>query len=196
MAACNATTTEGRSCRRPASRGESFCAAHSPDPERHAAHAEASRAGGIARHTPEVSSIKAELRDIKAAIWSGRLSPGHATALLQALRLEREHDAAESKHAADNAPNALIQSIQSMRAANPPDLSEPGPANDSMGGAVETPPDPEPYDPDAPCLEDYRRADGGLDAPSYIRDSHAHRATPLGQLSVAERRKRWQSGTL
>ncbi len=78
-----------------------------------------------------------------------------------------------------------------MRAAGVPDLSEP--ANEGGSAAETHAAPPEPYDPDAPCLEDFRRKDGALDGDAFMRASHAHRVTPLGHLSVAERRKRWQS---
>jgi len=186
MAACDGTTTEGRSCRRPASRGESFCAAHSPDPERHAAHIEASVAGGLARQDEGATSLKAEVRELMEAMRGRVVSAGVGSVLLQGFRLLRELDAAARL---ESHTDTLVESIQALRAAGPPDMSEPG-ANVPPRGAVEdTPADTlEEYDEDAPKWEDYA---GRADA--FVRDSHAHRATPLGQLSVAERRKRWQS---
>jgi hypothetical protein len=194
--ACQGTTAGGKDCRRPPGVDSDHCAAHSPDPERHAAHIEASRAGGIARHDDTVSAAKAEIADLKAALWSRKVSPGAASVLLQAMRLEREIDHADRM---GSATDTLVDSIVALRAANPPDLSEPdtsGAANIPTGGITAAPVDdpPEPYDPDAPLLEDYRRADGALDGEAYIRDSRAHAAVPLGHLSVAERRNRWQSG--
>lgn len=197
---CGGTTAAGQPCRRPPSRDSAYCLAH--DPARVEDHAEASRAGGIARHDPEVSALKAELRDIKAAIWSGRLSPGHATALLQALRLEREHDAELSREREANAPDSLIVSIQTMRASGDvPDLSEDSEpsANDPTGGVDRYEADPyeadlaQADDPEAPQLEDYRREDGTLDGEGYLRDRHAHAAVPLSHLTIAQRRERFAS---
>jgi hypothetical protein len=90
--------------------------------------------------------------------------------------------------------DTLIESIQLLRASNIPDLSEPA-ANDGAGGntgVVDMSEPDEPYDPDAPRLEDYRRPDASHDAGAYLRDKAAHDAIPLSHLTTVERRKRWQ----
>jgi len=122
---CKGVKADGSACKRaPAVDGE-YCLAH--DPERKAEHAEASRLGGVARHDPEVSAAKAEIRDVKAALWSGKLTPGAGSVLLQAIRLEREVDAEDTR---DATGDALVVSIQRLR-DDPEvvDLSEPA-AND------------------------------------------------------------------
>ena len=180
---CEATTAAGQPCRRAPSRDSRYCLAH--DPERADEHAEASRAGGIARHDPEVSAAKAEIRDVKAALWSGKLTPGAGSVLLQAIRLEREFDREDTR---DASGDALIESIRALRDSNPPDLSEPAPAaNIPPEGIGDMSEDTEPYDPDAPRFEDYQGR-----AHEYIRDKAAHDAIPLSHLSTVERRQRWQ----
>jgi len=189
MAACDGTTTEGRSCRRPASRGESFCAAHSPDPERHAAHVEASVAGGLARQDEGATSLKAEVRELMEAMRGGAVSAGVGSVLLQGFRLLRELDAAARL---ESHTDTLVESIQTLRAGAPPDMSEPDTSaegNIPPGGITAAPVD-DPPDPLAPRWEDYNSAE------AFMRDSRAHKAVPLNHLTVAERRKRWQSGTL
>lgn len=176
---CNGVTAAGDACRRPPSRDRPYCLSH--DPERKDDHAGISSMGGVARHDPAVSNAKAEIADVKAALWSRKISPGAASVLLQAMRLERELDAADKLYAAND---TLITGIQSMRASGVPDMSEP--ANGPHGGVSEPVDEPEePHDPDAPRLEDY---DGRAD--EYLRDSAAHRAGPLSHLTVAERRQR------
>jgi hypothetical protein len=182
---CAGVKADGTQCRRPPSRDSDYCLSH--DPARVAEHAEASRAGGIARHDPEVSAAKAEIRDVKAALWSGKLTPGAGSVLLQAIRLEREVDAEDSR---DASGDALVVSIQRLR-DDPEviDLSEPA-ANDPHGGntgVVDMSEDSAEDDPDAPRFEDYQGR-----AHEYIRDKAAHDAVPLSHLSTAERRKRWQ----
>jgi hypothetical protein len=153
----------------------------SHDPERADEHAEASRAGGIARHDAEARSLRDEVRQAIDDVKAGKLSPGAGSVVFQGYRLLREIDAEENR-----APDAemFIASIQRLR-DNPdvPDLSEPA-ANSPHGGNAGV---VDMSDPDAPRLEDYQgRAD------EYIRDKAAHDATPLSHLSIAERRKRWQ----
>jgi len=112
--------------------------------------------------------------------------------LLQAIRLEREVDAEDSR---DESGATLIESIAILRRSGIPDLSEPA-ANDPHGGnagVVDMSEPAEADDPNAPRLEDYRKPDGRLDRQAYIRDRAAYHA-PLENLSIAERRKRWQSG--
>ena len=185
---CKGVKADGSACKRAPAVDGDYCLAH--DPERKDDHAEISRAGGIARHDPEVSTVKAEIADVKAALWSGKLTPGAGSVLLQAIRLEREFDREDTR---DASGDALIESIRALRDSNPPDLSEPA-ANVPPGGMVDDLSEPdEPYDPDAPNFEDYRRADGSLDSEAYLRDVKAHNA-PLDKLSIAERRRRWQSG--
>ena len=144
----------------------------------------------MARHDPAVSDAKAEIADLKAALWSRKISPGAASVLLQAMRLEREID---TDALFKDSGLALVESIQSLRASGIPDLSEPA----NGGGGVSEPRVDEPHgpiDPDAPRLEDYRRPDGSLDGEAYLRESRAHTAVPLSHLTTAQRRERWQSG--
>jgi hypothetical protein len=154
-------------------------------------HAGISSMGGVARHDPAVSDAKAEIADLKAALWSRKISPGAASVLLQAMRLEREID---TDALFKDSGHALVESIQSIRASGIPDLSEPANGGGGEPWPVDTPECAE--DPDAPRLEDYRRPDGTLDGDAFMRASHAHKAVPLSQRTTAQRRKRWQSGTL
>ncbi len=187
MAACNATTTKGgAACKRPPSRDSAYCLAH--DPARVDDHAAISKHGGHMRHHGETLSIKDEVRGLIADVRSGVVSPGAGNVMATLYRLLREITAEDARQAAYNASDTLVESIQALRGGNPPDFSEPEP---TTGGSVEDMSEaapPEPYDPDAPVWSDYDSAD------AFVRDSHAHKAAPLGQLSVAERRKRWQSG--
>lgn len=180
---CEGITAAGNPCRRPPSKDRPYCLAH--DEARKDEHAAISSAGGVARHDPAVASTKDELREIKAALWSRTISPGIATALLQTIRLEREHDADEKR---ENPNDELITSIRIMReSGDTPDMSEP--ANDTRGGISSWPaykPD-EPYDPDAPLLEDSQE---WKDAERWARI----RTAPLNDLSPAERRQRLAGG--
>jgi len=181
---CKGETAAGRPCRRPPSRISDYCLAH--DPDRRDEHAEVSRLGGVARHDPETLGLKAEVRELMTTMRSGEVSAGVGSVLLQAIRLLRELEADERLN---DTGDALIESIQALRASGPPDLSEPA-ANDGGGGnagVVDMSEPDEPYNPDAPRFEDY---EGRADA--YIRDKAAHDAIPLSHLSTAERRKRWQ----
>jgi len=192
---CKGETAAGRPCRRPPSRDSDYCLAH--DPDRRDEHAEVSRLGGVVRHDPETLGLKAEVRELMTAMRSGDVSAGVGSVLLQAIRLLRELEAEENL---DADSDALVESIRSMReSGHVPDMSEPSdvPANDRGGGSlpngVADLSEPEPYDPEAPRFEDYRRPDGTADADAYLRDKAAHDAIPLSHLSIAERRKRWGS---
>jgi hypothetical protein len=188
---CKGETVAGRPCRRPPSSDSDYCLAH--DPDRRDEHAEVSRLGGVARHDPETLGLKAEVRELMAAMRSGEVSAGVGSVLLQAIRLLRE---LESDDRLNDTGAALIESIQRLR-DNPdvPDLSEPA-ANSGGGGNTGVVEMSEDTDPDAPRFEDYRRADGSLDGEAYLRDVRAHKAVPLSHLRVAQRRKRFASGRL
>lgn len=125
------------------------------------------------------------------AMRSGEVSAGVGSVLLQAIRLLRELEADEKL---DASVDGFIESIRSMRESGDVlDLSEP--ANDG-GGGISAPVDDlsepaEPYDPDAPRMENYRRPDGTLGGEAYLRDSAAHKVVPLSHLTVAQRRERF-----
>ncbi len=181
---CNGTTKGGAACKRPPSRDSEYCLAH--DPARVEDHAAISLAGGLARQDEGATSLKAEVRELMEAMRGGVVSAGVGSVLLQGFRFLRELDAAARL---ESHTDTLVESIQALRAAGPPDMSEPDTseaANIPTGGIPDEP--PAPYDPDAPKWENYQSAE------AFIRDSHAHKAVPLGHLSVAERRARWQSG--
>ncbi len=186
---CKGVKGDGTGCRRPPSTDSAFCLAH--DPARVDDHAGISSMGGVARHDPAVSDAKAEIADLKAALWSRKISPGAASVLLQAMRLEREID---TDALFKDSGHELVESIQSLRASGIPDLSEP--ANVPPVGVTSEPRVDEPHgpiDPDAPRLEDYRRTDGALDGDAFLRDSRAHHAVPLSHLTTAQRRERFAS---
>jgi len=184
---CGGITAAGQPCRRPPTRGTSYCLAH--DPDRRDEHAEVSRLGGVARHDPETLGLKAEVRELMMAMRSGEVSAGVGSVLLQAIRLLRELEADERLN---DTGDRLIESIQALRASSPPDLSEP--ANDPPGGLPSWSDEaPEPHDPDAPDMEDYRRPDGTIDGDAYLADSRAHKAVPLSHLTIEQRRKRFAS---
>lgn len=187
MASCKGVTAAGTSCRRPPSRDSEYCLAH--DPARVDEHAEASRAGGVARHDPETLGFKAEVRELMAALRRGDVSAGVGSVLLQGFRLLREIDHADRMEAS---ADTLVESIQTMRAGGVPDMSEP-PANTPPGDIEAVDDTSEPYDPDAPRMEDYRRPDGTLDGDAFLSDSHAHKAVPLSHLTIEQRRKRFAS---
>ncbi len=176
-----------RSCvQAPPFRDSNFCLAH--DPECRAEQAEASQAGGVARHDPETLTLKAEVCELMTAMRDGDESAGVGSVLLQAIRLLRELEADDRLNAATD---DFVESMRSMReSSDVPDLSEP--ANDG-GGGMSAPVDDlsEPADPEAPRMEDYRRPDGMLDGEAYLQDSAAHKAVPLSHLTVAQRRERF-----
>ena len=58
-----------------------------------------SRAGGVARHNPETLAVKAEVRELMAAMRYGDVSAGVGTVLLQAIRLLRELEADDKLNA-------------------------------------------------------------------------------------------------
>src|SRR5215218_1026793 len=93
---CLGTNSRGGPCGRAPSKGEDFCLAHSPT--RREEHVEASRAGGIAVHDPAAKEARAEILDVKRALWNGTLTPGAGSVLLQAIRLGRDVEA-EDRHA-------------------------------------------------------------------------------------------------
>ncbi len=189
---CKGETEAGRPCRRSPSRNSNFCLAH--DPARRDEHAKASRLGGMARHAPETLGLKAEVRELMTAMRSGEVSAGVGSVLLQAIRLLRELEAEEKL---DASVDGFIESIRSMReSGDVPDLSEPsGPAANEPRGGIPDMSEPEPpYGPNIPRMEDYGRSDGTLDAEACTHDGHAHEPTPLSQLTVSQRRKRFASG--
>jgi hypothetical protein len=191
---CNGTTKGGAACKRPPSKDRPYCLAH--DPERVDKHAALSKHGGHMRHDTEALSIKDEVRVLIADVRSGAVSPGAGNVMATLYRLLREITAEEARHEADNAPDSLIESIQSMReAGNVPDLSEPANGGGGESWPVDTLPvdTPKPYDPDAPRIEDYKRPDGTLDGDGYLTDLRAHKVVPLSHLSIEQRRKRFAS---
>jgi hypothetical protein len=129
-------------------------------------------------------SIKDEVRGLIADVRAGVVSPGAGNVMATLYRLLREITAEESKRAANSASDTLVVSIQSIRDGSPPDLSEPANGGGSVvGRPADTPASP--YDPDAPQWEDY---DSGS---AFLRDSYAHKAVPLSQLTPAQRRERF-----
>lgn len=164
-----------------------YCLAH--DPARVDEHAAISKHGGHMRHDAEALNLKDEVRTLIADVRSGAVSPGAGNVMATLYRLLREITAEEVRHAGENAPDSLIESIQSMRAAgNVPDLSEPANGGGGETWPADNMPEPdEPYDPDAPRLEDY------ADAAAYLADLRAHKAVPLSHLTIEQRRKRFAS---
>ena len=173
---CAGITAAGQPCRRPPSRDSDYCLAHATDSESREAHIDASRAGGIARHDPNVldgkASIREELREIKAALWSRSITPGIATALLQTIRLESEQDRPDSA-------DGFIESIHILRASGVPDLSET--ANDDTGGVSSYPVNTE----DTP---EWRAHVAEMEDKDAERERI--RTAPLDELTLAERRQR------
>jgi hypothetical protein len=78
---CNGTAAAGKPCRRPSSKDRPYCLAH--DPDRVEEHAEASQAGGVARHNSGVLSLKDEVRELMTALRKGDVSAGVGSVLLQ-----------------------------------------------------------------------------------------------------------------
>ena len=128
----------------------------------------------------EFARKKADELGLDADLREGKVTPGAASVLLQAVRLERD---VTREDARESSGDAFIESIQILRASNPPDLSEDNVASANVlpGGIDDM------SDEDRRALE----ADEARD-----ERSRRIRTAPIEELTLEERweRKRRQSG--